>query len=308
MFAKIFNGAPQRHWLPLVSLSFFASVPVFASDLEPRSYVHIPVGLSFLGVSYAHSTGDLSPAPSSPLKNASLTMDGVGIGASRTFALLGSSAKADLAVPHVCYNGEAEINGSPQSAKRCETGDPLLRLNWNFLGSPAQTPAEFQSLDRHWVVGSSLQVGAPLGTYHADHILNAGTHRWMVKPGLGTSYRVGSFQYEAIATASFFQDNTESLNQSTLSQDPLYAVQLHGIYLMNRGQWLALDANYFWGGQTERNGVPEDTRQDNSRLGLTFSTPLSKTQSLRLFANQGVMTRIGNDFTTVGLTWVYRVE
>lgn len=132
MFAKIFNGAPQRHWLPLVSLSFFASVPVFASDLEPRSYVHIPVGLSFLGVSYAHSTGDLSPAPSSPLKNASLTMDGVGIGASRTFALLGSSAKADLAVPHVCYNGEAEINGSPQSAKRCETGDPLLRLNWNF--------------------------------------------------------------------------------------------------------------------------------------------------------------------------------
>ncbi len=279
-----------------------------ASDLEPRSYVHIPVGLNFLALSYVHSEGDLSPAPSSPLNNASLSLDGIALGVSRTFGFLGSSAKIDLAVPYVCYRGEAERNGTPQSAERCETGDPLMRLNWNFLGSPAQTREQFQSLDQHWVVGTSLQVGAPLGTYHADHLLNAGTNRWLLKPGVGASYRTGRLQYEAIATASFFEDNKDSLNHSTLAQDPLYIIQLHGIYLLDRGQWLALDANYFWGGETKRNGVAEDTRQDNSRLGFTFSTPLSQKQSIRFSANQGVTTRIGNDFTTLGITWVYRMD
>ncbi len=277
-----------------------------ASELEPRSYVHLPVGQNFVGLVYVHSEGDLSPSPQAPVKDARLSLDALALAYTHTFALLGRSAKVDLALPGVCYEGEGTFQGVPRRGERCEVADPSLKLSWNFIGSPAQTLDEFQMAENQLVAGASLQAGVPWGTYHQEHLLNAGTNRWMLKPGLGMSYRQNSLQYELIGTVSLFEDNREAFNQSILAQDPLYAVQAHLIYLMAQGRWLALNTNYFWGGQTWRNGVAEDTEQNNSRVGITFAMPLSPRHSLRLDVSQGVITRIGNDFTTLGMSWVYR--
>lgn len=41
-------------------------------------------------------------------------------------------------------------------------------------------------------VGASLQVGAPLGQYDPDRLVNLGTNRWSFRPEFGVSKRLGS--------------------------------------------------------------------------------------------------------------------
>ena len=74
------------------------------------------------------------------------------------------------------------------------------------------------------------------------------------------------------------------------------------------GQWISLNANFFRGGATTIDGSGQDTEQENSRWGITYALPLSLKHSLKFYANTGVITRIGNDFDTIGVAWQYRFE
>lgn len=44
-------------------------------------------------------------------------------------------------------------------------------------------------------------------------------------------------------------------------------------------------------------------RQGNSRGGLTLSVPLMRNQSLKFAWAQGVSTRVGSSFETIGVSW-----
>lgn len=277
-----------------------------AQDLEPRSYVNIPIGVNFIAAGYVHSQGDLSPTPSAPLQNAKLSIDGLALGYAHTFAMGGKSSKIDIIAASVCYKGSATLNGDIVSADRCEFTDPSIKLTWNFLGAPALDLKEFAQWQPGFVAGASLLTGIPLGTYNKNHLLNGGTNRWLLKPGIGMSYNVGNFHYELTTSVSFFTDNDEYFNRVSLSQAPLYNFQGHIIYSFTKGRWLAFDANYFIGGETTKNSIESDDAMKNSRLGMTYSMPLSTTQSMKIYANSGVVTRIGNDFNSFGINWLYR--
>ncbi len=97
-----------------------------------------------------------------------------------------------------------------------------------------------------------------------------------------------------------FEDNDDFFNNSELEQDPIYQVQAHLTYNFNHGRWLSLNANFFRGGETTIDGVEKDDYLENARLGLTFSTPLTKRLSLKVFASTGAQTRVGNDFDAYG--------
>ena len=83
-------------------------------------------------------------------------------------------------------------------------------------------------------------------------------------------------------------------------------MQTHLIYSLPGGRWISLNGNYFWGGESQINGVDANDRQENSRLGITLAWPLNARHSLKFYANRGVVTRIGNDSDTVGVMWQYR--
>ncbi len=53
------------------------------------------------------------------------------------------------------------------------------------------------------------------------------------------------------------------------------------------------------------NGVGGDNRQSNSRVGITFSLPLTRHQSLKFTWSDGASTRLGTDFTNYGIAWQY---
>jgi hypothetical protein len=71
--------------------------------------------------------------------------------------------------------------------------------------------------------------------------------------------------------------------------------------------WVALNAAYSNGGQTSLNGVKNNDYQNNVRLGITYSTPLTSQLSLKLQYHSAVETRRGGDYKiivgTFQFTW-----
>jgi hypothetical protein len=292
--------------LPL-ALALIPAFPLMAQELEPRSFNNIPVGQTFAVFGVGRSEGDLSPTPSSPLQDAELRIDVAAFGLSQSFALAGDSAKFDIIGARTCYEGSGTFRGEYTEGRRCEYTDPKLKLTWNFYGAPAMTIQEFLNREKdNLVVGASLAVTVPVGTYNSDNLLNAGANRWSVKPSLGMSRRFGRFQLEAKASVTIFEDNDNFFGGIYVEQDPVYTASGHLIYLLNRGSWLSLDVNYFLGGETTKDGVDAGDRQDNSRVGFTWTRPLAARHVLKLYYSRGVITRIGNDFDNFGAAYVYR--
>lgn len=278
-----------------------------AQELEPRSYFNLPIDQTFLVMGYAHSEGNLSPTASSPLQDAELEINAGVVGLARTFAFAGDSAKVDFAAARVCYQGSATFEGEYAEADRCEYGDPNLKFTWNFYGAPALSLQNFSHWKPGLVVGASLQAALPLGTYTSQHLINAGTNRWMLRPGIGMSYRLGNWYVDLQGSVRFFQDNDDYFRGGELEQDPIYSVQSHLIYTLARGSWLSLNANFFDGGETSVNGRGRNDQVENSRFGATLSFPLTRHQSLKINASTGVITRVGNDFDSFSLLWMYRL-
>lgn len=287
--------------------ALFSTRALQAQELEPRSFNNIPVDQTFALFGVGRSEGDLAPTPSSPLQDAELRIDSAAFGLSQTFALAGDSAKIDIIGARVCYEGSATFGGEYTEGRRCEYADPKIKFTWNFYGAPAMNVQEFRSREKNvMVVGASLGLSVPVGTYNSEHIINAGANRWAIKPTLGMSRRFGRFQLEAKGSVTLFEDNDNFYGGIRVEQDPLYTVSGHLIYLLKRGSWISLDANYFAGGESQKDGVDADDRQDNSRWGVTWTKPLAPKHVLKLYASTGVVTRIGNDFDNFGAAYLYR--
>jgi hypothetical protein len=305
---KVAQGA-IRHNLALLTVAplwLIWSGVASSQELEPRSYVNLPVGLNFLVLGYGHTEGSVAPSPSAPIDNAFLKTDVLALGYARTFALLGDSAKVDIGTFRSCYEGRADINEQPVDVSRCEWGDTRMRLTWNFVGAPALRPQEYRKTYKPgFTLGASLQVEAPTGDYRSDRVVNAGTNRWMVRPGLGFSYIWEGWYFDVGADVKFFTDNSNYLGER-LTQEPLFQLQAHLVRYFAPGAWFGINSNYYSGGESTRGRVDLKDGLDNARFGVTVSFPVAQNHSLRFNASTGVVTRLGTDFDTLGITYQYR--
>ncbi|WP_299806415.1 transporter [uncultured Shewanella sp.] len=287
-------------------LLMLACSPCVAQDLEPRSYTNIPIGMHFLAAGVVHSEGNLSPAPTAPIQNANLTINAAVIGYAHTFSLAESSSKVDLSTTRVCYQGSADFNGQQLNADRCGYGDPSIKVTWNFFGAPALEAKDFSKWQQGVVVGASMQISMPLGSYDGKRLLNAGSNRWVFRPGIGMSHKLGRWYYDLIASVRLYGDNDDFFNDTELEQQPQYTLQGHLIYNISRGHWVSLNGNLFFGGETSKDKINSLDEQRNSRFGITYSFPINSQHSIKLYANTGVVTQVGNDFNTIGALWQYR--
>jgi hypothetical protein len=287
-------------------LMLFIPMDVVAQDLEPRTYSNLPIGQNFLVAAYGHSEGEIAPSPSVPIKDVELTVDGYAGGYARSIDMWGESGKIDVLWSRVCMKGEGTVNDVKIKGDRCGTSDPRVRLTYLFYGAPAMDLAQFKVTPVSRVIGVSFAVSAPLGDYNNENLINTGANRWTFKPEIGISNRRGDWSLEASFGARLFTDNDSFAGHTKLEQDPLYQLQGHVIYHLRQGRWLSLNGNYFWGGETQKNGSDSDDKQENSRVGVTLGWPLNKQHSLKFYASRGVVTNIGNDFDTFGAAWQYR--
>lgn len=291
--------------LPLLALLAFSQLSI-AQDLEPRTYTNIPVGQNFVGVGYVYADGEINPAPSVPLRDIELTMKATVGAYVRSLDLWGKAGKIGASWARVCLKGSGFFNEQFRRGDRCGTNDPSVQLSYLFYGAPALDLKEFRSKPPGRVIGVSLKVDMPLGDYNNENVINTGSNRWTFKPEIGISNRWGKWSIENAFAARIFTDNDKFVGNSTLEQDPLYQLQTHLIYQLPKGRWLSVNGNYFWGGRTKKDGVKGDDRQENSRIGVTLAWPLNSQQSLKFYANRGVVTSIGNDSDNYGVLWQYR--
>lgn len=276
-------------------------------DLEPRNYLNLPIDQSFLVVATTYSEGALNAAPSVPLDDAQIEIASTVVGFAHTFALAGQLAKFDASFGGQCFDGDGFLDGVFAEASRCGTLDPRLRLSWNFYGAPATTREQYTLDDlRGTVIGTSLQIGIPLGNYNGDKLINSGANRWFFKPEIGASHTWNKWSVDAAFSVTIFTDNDDFFVDRTLEQDNIYALQAHLIHLFPSGMWLAIDANYFWGGKTLKDGIGSADLQKNSRFGATLVWPVHPKHILKFLAHTSLATTVGNDFNTYGIAWQYR--
>jgi hypothetical protein len=298
----------QRCVLNLSALGALASAAPWtnATDIEPRAYTNIPVGMNFLVAGYGYTNGSISFAPSLPIKNGELTIHSAVLAYSRSLDVFGTSGKVDLIVPAASLSGTAEVLGEPRSRHVEGFGDPVMRFYVNLFGAPALSVKDFAAYRQNLIVGASLAVAAPGGQYDTSKLVNLGTNRWSFKPEIGISKAWGPLTTEIAAGVYFFTGNDRPFIGQTLQQDPLYTVQSHLIYSFGKGIWAAFDANYYTGGLTSLDGKSGDNRMENWRIGGTVALSLNKHNSIKLYGSSGIYARTGNNYDTVGIAWQYR--
>jgi outer membrane putative beta-barrel porin/alpha-amylase len=297
----------RAHRVAAVALVCFVCAPgrSAAQEIDPRSYTPNPTNLTILVAAYGYSTGAVLTDPALPVEDVEAELNAAAVGVGRTFGLFGRSANSTIVLPFVQGDFTGTVDDVAQAVSRSGIGDARLRLTTNLLGGPALSPAEFARHKPQTTLGASVTVSVPTGEYHSDKLINVGNNRWAIKPELGLSHPVGPWLFEAYAGVWLFGDNDNFRGGHRRKQDPLTSLQAHVSYTFRPRLWLALDSTFYDGGRTSVDGVDSAVRQSNSRVGLTLSVPVGKSQSLKFSWNQGATTRVGSDFTYYGIAWQY---
>lgn len=292
--------------IALVAAGFFATLPARAQELEPRAYSPSPKDANFVLLSYSYQSGEVLFDPSLPFSDVNAYVHGLVGGYGHTFSLFGRISSLAIVVPYVWASVDGNVGETYQAITRSGLGDPRLRFVVNLVGGPALSMKEFRTRKPEPTLGFSLVVVVPTGQYSNEKLINIGTNRWAFKPEFGLSFPVGRWTLEGAAGVWLFLDNDHTYpGENVRSQDPLYTFQAHVGYTVRPGLWVAADATYYAGGRTYTNDVPGDTRQSNSRAGITASVPLGKGHTIKVSGSRGVDSRIGSRFNTVGLAWQY---
>jgi hypothetical protein len=279
---------------------------IFGQELEPRAYVNVPVGLNYFVAGYSYSSGGVLFDPAIPLENANIKTHATLLAYARSIKVGKMSGKIDAIIPFAHLSGTAEFMGQPGSREVTGMCDPRIRMSVIFLGGPALSLAEYQKYKQNFIMGASLQVILPLGQYDDSKLVNLGTNRFAFKPEIGISKTFNRLVLELATAVNIYTENHNSYGGKTLIQDPIGSVQSHVIYNFKKGIWTALDATYYWGGNTTIDGVQTNSMQENSRIGLTFALPINIHHSIKLNLSTGTTTRTGTDFDSVILAWQYR--
>jgi hypothetical protein len=277
-----------------------------AQELEPRAYRTIPTGLNFVLFSFSYSSGNVLSDSNSPIQDLDVNLRTSVVGYFRSLGLFGRSASFSAAIPHVYLSGSAKLEGEPVSGSRSGPADARFRLTVNLLGGPALTPKEFAKYRQRRNLGVSLSIIAPTGQYDSSRLINFGSNRWSFKPEFGYSSIRGKWIFEGAIGVWLFTDNTDFAGGAVREQDPVGSIQGHLSYNLKPTLWLALDGNYFTGGETTINGLDKQDLQRTSRVGMTLSLPLRRRHSLKIAAHTGAYTRVGADFDIVTVAYLYQ--
>lgn len=276
-----------------------------SQELEPRAYSNLPINFNFAALNYTYTTGNIITDPASPIKDLDINSNNVISGYARSFSMFGRLSRIQVLLPYTFLSGNAKLSGKDTSGTRSGFSDARIRIGINIIGSPAMTVKEFVNFKESMVIGASLVVSIPTGQYFPERLINLGTNRWGFKPEIGISRKFSKFYVEIYTGVWFFTANNEYLNSKKLTTDPLFTVQSHVNYVFDNKMWIGVNGGYAYGGLPKIDGAESGLDQNNYRLGLTFSTPLSSHFSLKLQYHTGAVVTAGSDFDFYGATVQY---
>ena len=275
-----------------------------AQELDARAYSPAPIGTTIVLGGVGGSKGAVLFDPSADIAGVEADMAIVTAGLGYTFGLAGRQARLLAVAPMAWGRFEGVVAAQAQQQDVNGLVDPRIKLSVALRGAPAMTPAELARAPRGTVVGTSVTVMVPAGSYESTRALNLGYHRWAIKPEIGATRTTGAWTFDAYIGVWLFTANDRQFpGRSRKRQDPLGSVQGHVSYALPHRMWIALDTTWFAGGTTNVDGLDKLDEQRNTRVGATFSIPIARHQSLKLTYSSGTSTRRGTDFDNLMLTW-----
>jgi hypothetical protein len=112
---------------PAAIMLLFMAAEAHAGEIEPRSYVNMPVGINCPLAGYAYSRGGLSTAASSPIEHAELKVNNGVLAYARSLDMWGKSGKFDVILPYSGLSGTALVSGLPKARNVCGLNGPRFR-------------------------------------------------------------------------------------------------------------------------------------------------------------------------------------
>jgi hypothetical protein len=228
------------------------------------------------------------------------------VSAYHSFGVLGRSANIAVSLPYGYGHFEGAAVGSKTRVARSGVADGRLRFSVNLRGGPTLSLAQFAKYQERTVIGASLTTIVPAGQYDPARIINPGANRWAFKPELGVTRRWGRWAVDGYGGVWLFTTNPKFFpGLSVRSQNPVGSLEFHLGYYLRPRMWMSFDSNFWYGGNTVLNGVVNNDRARNSRLGGTITIPIDRHQSFKFSASTGAIARIGGNFTSIAAAWQY---
>lgn len=292
---------------------FFAARITRGQDLAPRAYVITPAHTNIINLTYSFYSGNLLFDGAAPITGATSNVNIPIVSYYHSFRLFGRSANALAALPYGVANYKGTVAQAERYAYRSGLLDSFYRISVNLKGGPALEPREFQTWQQKMLLGVSLKVVAPTGQYDPTKLINWGNNRWAFKPEFGYSQRWGHWVLDGYAAVWLFTINQEFFSHNHFfpgtnrqSESPVLAFETHLSYDIKQRLWVSVDGNFWYGGETSLNGVPNrQTKQTNSRVGATASFPINKHQSIKVSYNNGAYINYGGNYQNVSVSWQY---
>lgn len=274
-------------------------------EMEPRAYSPAPTGTQFVLLSYGYQSGDVLLDSSLPLKDVSIKLSAASVGYGRTFNLMGRQANVAVLFPYLWGTARGTVFEDQVAVRRSGGGDIRMRFSTLFKGGESRSASEFAQRKPSTIIGGSISIIVPTGQYDPARLVNPGANRWAFKPEMGISKPKGRFTFEAFGGAWLFSTNKNFLGASRREQKPMASFQGGLIYTLRPRMWVSGNATFYSGGSTVLNNTSNQDRQNNGRIGATFSFPLDKQQSIKVAWAKGVTTRIGGNLNTIAVAWQY---
>ena len=301
----------MRPSLPLTLPLLLLAMRVFAQDLSPRAYVIAPLRLNVVNLTWSFYDGGINLNGNIPVTGATGIYQVPSISYYHAFGLFGHSANATVVLPYGIGTFEGDVFGTQRSVYRSGLLDFTVRFSVNLIGGRAMPLDEFVKWKQKTLLGASVKVAAPTGQYNGTKPVNWGTNRWGIKPEIGYSHRMGQWIVDAYGGVWFFTTDNAFFSIPTplpQTEGPIGSFEGHLSPQLGKDprRWVSLDGNYWFGGTTTLGGVQRPgTRQSSSRLGGTFSLPITKHQSLKFAYSGGTYIRFGGNYQNVQVAWQY---
>lgn len=285
------------------------ALPVAAQDLEPRRWTHLPAGVTTLAVGYAGQDADIFYNPLVGITDGTANLNAWLARFSHSFDWSGKAARVDGILPYVSGTWQGLIDGEPGHRTIRAGGDPWLRLSVNFYGAPALKGQDFlvylENNPIRTTVGASLAVSLPLGSYDPTELINIGRNRYTLRPQIGVLHQRGPWSFELTGSTYIFGDNSDFVDSTTLSQDPVFALQGHVTRNFKENFWLGAGLAYASGGKIALDDTQTRYKVENMLWNLVGSYRLTKNQSVMLAWQQGrTQNDVGSDFDSWLLSWI----
>jgi hypothetical protein len=276
-----------------------------AQELTPRLFWPTPKGTKALVAGYSYARGDVFFDASIPIEAADSRINLGMLAYAQTLDLWGRTANVLVNLPYAFGTSKGLLDGLPASRDFNAFGDLSVTLNVNIKGAPSMNSEEFFAFraNPRTLFGASIKVIAPTGEYNSDRFVNVGANRWATRLKLGTVHPFRQhWLFELSASAWLFGDDKDFVS-GRKEQKPIYSLEGNLIRRIRPGLWASLDVTYYRGGRQTIDGESLKNWQSNLKLGGTLVVPFLRRHAFKIGYANGVITRYGEDFDQVLISY-----